>query len=331
MACSKTLTLNPVSEGDVPLEQAIYSSTHNAIYGVRGGWVHKFNATTGALIASAVFSSDAIGPASITEMAGVIYVCSWWTLKMSFPTAFRNNRDLFTIDPTTLSATNTNIWSDYQGGADIQQYWTYGIYQITNDGTRILGLLTAGSSMAVSPFFVDPSNPDGLEIRSAYMTGGGPFAAELIWDATNNVAVRVGQNYEGIVSFDMSGAFPPTEIQAEYPNQQLVGLCYCASQNRYYAVDNTSILVTVDAANFATIGSVNTGEALANPRRIKYNPVDGYVYVPGWASNSVIVIDPATNTVVATKTGFNQPWDIVFTPTKAFAVQNAPIGLREIT
>lgn len=315
----------------MPLEQAIYSSTHDAIYGVRGGWVHKFNATTGALITSAVFSSDAVGPASITEIGGVIYVCSWWTLKVSFPTAFRNNRDLFTIDPNTLSATNTNIWSDYQGGSDPSQDWTYGIYQITNDGTRIWGLLTNGSSIALSPFYVLPSNPSGLESNSQYIGGGGPSGAELIWDSTNNVAVRVGQDYGGFISYNMSGVFPPTMVQTVYPDQQLVGVCYCASKNRYYAVDNTSILVTCDAANFSTIGSVNTGEALANPRRIKWNSVDGYIYVPGWASNSVIVIDPETNTVVATKTGFNQPWDVVFTPTKKFAVQNAPIGLREIT
>ena len=332
MACTKSLSLNPISEGDLSLEQAIYSSTHDAIYGVRGGWVHKFNATTGALITSAVFSSDAIGPASITEIGGVIYVCSWWTNKLPEIAAFRDNHDIFSIDPTTLAATNTHIWKTYTS-SNVNPNWAYGPFQITTDGTRIVGLLGQGFN-AFQPFYVDPSVPLGLKYSGSVSTryGGGPAGGELIWDSANGVAVFSYQDGPAITSYDMSSGSPSiVDDTSGSFTKKVVGLCYCPDTDKYYAVDNTSILVTLEALDFTAIGSINTGEATANPRRIKFNPNTGYLYVPGWASNSVIVIDPVLETVVETQTDFNQPWDVVITPTKMFAVQNAPIGLREIT
>ena len=315
----------------MPLEQAIYSSTHGAIYGVRGGWVHKFNATTGKLIASAVFSDDAVGPSSITELAGVIYVCSWWTIKVDEIPSWSDNRDLFSINPTTLEATNTHIWKTYNGGSYYGwNEWTFGPNQITTDGTRIWGLLSPATV-----FYVVPSNPSGLKKSYGSDSGGGPLGVELIFDSTNGVAVFVAQG-NGIASYDTSGGFPPSLVD-DTPGsftKRVVGLCYCPDTDKYYAVDNTSIIVTLEAADFravGAIGSINTGEALANPRRIKFNPNTGYLYVPGWASNSVIVIDPVLETVVEIQTGFNQPWDVVIAGSKMFAVQNAPIGLREIT
>ncbi len=95
-------------------------------------------------------------------------------------------------------------------------------------------------------------------------------------------------------------------------------------------MDNTGKIITIDAATLGTVGSIVTGVTGANPRRVKYNPVDGFIYVPGWASNSVIVVDPATDTVVDTKVGFSTPWDVVFTPSKKWAVQNSMVGLQEI-
>ena len=328
MACSKTLTLNPVSEGDVPLEQAIYSSTHGAIYGVRGGWVHKFNATTGKLIASSVFSDDAVGPSSITELSGVIYVCSWWTNKFPEILAFRDNHDLFSIDPTTLESTNTHIWKTYNSGYDDSK-WIFGPFQIISDGTRIWGF--ASNSLV---FFVVPSNPTALQLYSGFggiSYGGGPASLDLIWDDVNSVVAMTSQDGPVVAKYDTTGQVNDTNNRF---TKRVVGLCYCPDTDKYYAVDNTSIVVTLEAADFravGAIGSINTGEALANPRRIKFNPNTGYLYVPGWASNSVIVIDPVLETVVEIQTGFNQPWDVVIAGSKMFAVQNAPIGLREIT
>jgi YVTN family beta-propeller protein len=110
-----------------------------------------------------------------------------------------------------------------------------------------------------------------------------------------------------------------------------VGVCYCPSNDKVYCVEASSLVYYYSWAVNTPKTVINTGVATANPRRIKYNSNDGLIYVPGWASNSVIVIDPATNTVQSEKTGFYLPWDVVFTPTKKWAVQNSSQGLREIT
>lgn len=342
MSCSKTLSLS-VKEDDTPIESAIFSSANNAIYGVRGQWVYKFNATTGKKEAEAVIGNDILGLSSICEHNGTIYVSACW-VQTSYPEIFpaplpwRANHDIFTINPTTLAATNTDIWKTKQSSFDGETNSAfYGPIQIVSSSTLLWGIIADGGGM--NPFYVDPSAPLGLKQRSVgnWTQAAGPAAGEIIYDSVNGVAIYAKASDQIIDCYDTSGGFPPTSIGGMDGTFNLNpnGLCYCPSNDNIYAVDGTSILISASVSDMLSIGGtnvpVNTGEATANPRRIKYCPIDGMIYVPGWFSNSVIVINPATNTVVATKTGFNLPIDCVFTGSRKFAVQNSSVGLREIT
>lgn len=337
MACQKTLSLS-LKEDDSPLDQAIYSSANGAIYAVGGQRVYKYNATTGAKIAEAVVAPDGLGRMSICDHSGTLYVTVCFTQTDPPPAGTWRNHDFFTINPTTLVATNTNNWKTYWGGVD-NGLGFFGPVQAVSDGTRLWGTVVQNAN-TLAIYFADPTNffaTFNARNLIANSSGSFPFEAEVIWESVNSIAIVATAHAAAISGYDMSGGFPPTSVAAMAGGFALRphGLCYCPSNNKIYAVDGTSILISASVADMLGAGGINapinTGEAAANPRRIKYCALDGYIYVPGWNSNSIIVINPATDTVVATKTGFNLPWDIVITGSKKFAVQNSGQGLKEIT
>ncbi len=63
---------------------------------------------------------------------------------------------------------------------------------------------------------------------------------------------------------------------------------------------------------------------------IRYNPFNLMLYAADVQNNTVFVINPLTDTVVATKTGFDSPMDFVFTPTKVFTTQQGIVGIKEV-
>jgi len=90
-------------------------------------------------------------------------------------------------------------------------------------------------------------------------------------------------------------------------------LCYCPSNDRIYAVSSFNVPCTVRVINPQTraeVASINVGQS---PQGICYCPENDRIYVCNRANDSISVINPATNTVVATLsfgspsslTGFN--------------------------
>lgn len=75
---------------------------------------------------------------------------------------------------------------------------------------------------------------------------------------------------------------------------------------------------------------IDTGLTGALPFNIRYRSSNDRIYVPTWEDNSVVIIDPSSDTVETIKTGFDSPFDVVFTASKAFAVQHGSEGLKEI-
>lgn len=84
--------------------------------------------------------------------------------------------------------------------------------------------------------------------------------------------------------------------------------------------------------NFAmsTVALTNSSLATAHPIRIRYRSSDGKLYIPTWEADSVVILDPTTDTVSDIKTGFSSPCDVVFTGSKAFAIQQSSLGIKEI-
>ena len=75
-----------------------------------------------------------------------------------------------------------------------------------------------------------------------------------------------------------------------------------------------------------------TGSGITDikPMRLRFRPSNGLLYIPCQDKDGIVVFDPVAESAVW-KGGFDSPVDVVFTPTKAFAVQTGPIGLKEIT
>jgi DNA-binding beta-propeller fold protein YncE len=62
---------------------------------------------------------------------------------------------------------------------------------------------------------------------------------------------------------------------------------------------------------------------------IRLNPNNGLLYAADFIGNQIAVINPADDSFVL-KGGFDAPWDVVFTSSKAIAIQHSAQGLKEI-
>ena len=64
-------------------------------------------------------------------------------------------------------------------------------------------------------------------------------------------------------------------------------------------------------------------------RRCPIGPNTGKLYAAGFSDNTVAVISPGVDSFVI-RTGFDLPWDFVFTPSKVWCVQQGTVGLKEV-
>lgn len=331
----------------MPLDQAVYSASQDKIYGVRGGYVYEFNPTTGAKINSARYGAPAFGDASIAyDTVNDKIFCSVWR-EMGFANGGDTNfqiitaKKLFRIVPATLAvdaSAEINGEVGFPGyiAADEQWigphrllYYSGLIYCASGGNTNSRFCSVNVSTLAVV------TNGDTLPWNMGFwldfcvQTGGAEPSIWIGWPDRRVRPLKLTTLTNGpSIYYD----YLATDYAAPY--NILYGVCYCVSNGKIYGTTRSQ---TVIAWTPNTVGSpfalttINTGDASATPYRIAYNPYDGLIYVPGYASNNVVVIDPATDTVAATKTGFDSPFDCVFTPTKKWAVQQGGVPLREIT
>lgn len=347
-----------MKEADTPLDQAIFSSTNNAIYGVRGKWVYRFNATTGKVEASSRWADDILGISSICDIGGTIYVCGWESLKNSqdlgdttYP-VYPDNRDIFTINPTTLAATNTHLWRDAfktgggsPSGYTYDGYYLFGPARIMAAGSLLWGVSggsDGGNGQNLNFFIIDPANAathTNINAQAVLSSNGrtGPRGMDMVYDADNGrVGLTQPLGYAGgsDKNIRLMNAVSGAEINYESGNSQaaglfLTGICYYPTADKFYAVRNTNSILKWDSPT-DTLTDLNLLDSSANPMRIKYNPADGLIYIPTWNHDTVAILDPATDTITTEKTGFFDPIDVVFTASKKFAVQNSGVPLREI-
>ena len=115
------------------------------------------------------------------------------------------------------------------------------------------------------------------------------------------------------------------------------GMAHDPIHNRMFVIRNrkdlgafTVPLIELDTNYDPDWLFIGLGDSDAIPYRLRFNPVDNLIYVPTFKSDKVIRVDPSTLTVKDTFTGFDSPHDVVFTPSRAFAVQYGGVGLKEI-
>lgn len=349
MACNTTLSLS-LKEDDTPLDQAIYSSAQNKIYGVRGKWLYRFNATTGVKEAAMRFNDYAFSPTSICEFGSYLYIATTVVasdLLQQPPgtnATMRPDRDVFKIDTAAFSLVGALGLGDSVLGTlpGYDRSYFYGFRNLLKVGSYIVGW---GSDIGTFKF--DPTNIPGGDYYSTF-----PNQSNVITDIAydpDKSCLWVADSYSRdvwVTLLDFSDREPWTpDVIATTPAPR--GLTfYPGATPKVYAVNGTNQVVKVDAdvayatlpgfLNNPTWSSLFILEAAAKPIKIKYQPngsapYPGKIFIPTWANDTVEILDPTSDTIVSIKTGFSDPIDVVFTPTKAFAVQNSGQGLKEIT
>lgn len=314
IACHATTTTTttpppPPTITDMPLDQAVHHPTLDVIFGVRGGFVQEFNATTGvptsnrARIAVPTFGQNSVAYDSISDR-------------------------LYAI-----------LWSDPDGGA------TKGI-QVINPGTLAVESFIDLTALGFSP------NSDGniarLICRSGILFGitsivsNGVFRYEIVGAAFAATYPTAGDWQEVELNgaelwttdsvFGQAAVYDNTTLNfitsIFSPGVETWGICVNPTNGRGYFTTRTAAIKRVDQ-DHSVLADLILPDASAKPFCIRYNAADNKIYCADETTNTVFVID-ATTEAVASQTGFDSPFDVVFTPTKKFAVQHGLDGLKEI-
>jgi YVTN family beta-propeller protein len=341
--CTRTLTLNQKASGDMPLTQAVYSATADKIFGTRGGWIHTFNAGTGALESSLRFVPNMFGVASIMELGGYLYVGTYEGLRRAAhsilqPDQLKPGVDIFKIDPLTMATTPLGLYAAYHNFYAQNRSYLSGFTSLMTDGTQLMGVYqyndnpAAGSGRYQYCFKCSVADPVATYKQRTCFDHS--TLANVVYDSTNNYlwTCSMDNGEIGWVEWGLS-SFSDYDYANVYNQALPCGVCWCPVNQHAYYVQQSPILLKANVAKIAanTWDWVNTGVGDATPINIRYRPFDQQLYIPNWQDNTVTVLDPITDTVSAVKTGFTSPIDVVFTPTKAFAVQDSTVGLLEIT
>lgn len=352
MGCFKALTIQPALSA-MPLDQAIYAAARDRIYGVRGGYIYEFNATTGALIQSFRYQAPAFGDASICyDPVNDKLFCSVWR-DMAFANGGDTNYDiivskkLYRINPTTPMTVDVSaeingepLFPGYIGTS--QQHlgphriiYNAGVIYCATYGNTNSNLCSINvATLAVITNGESPSWNNGYWLDFCIQPAGAEPLQIWLVDPT----AKVQPCADPALTYASSAYFEYDATDYAAPYNIIYGVCWCAATGRMYGTCRkpTVLRWTPDLAGspFTDIAALNTGDANATPYRIAYNPYDGLIYVPGYKSNNVVVIQPGAgatlDTIVATRTGFDSPFDVVFTPTKKWAVQQGDVPLKEI-
>lgn len=350
MSCSKALTLS-TQEDDTPLDQAIYSGAQDKIYGVRGKWLYKFNADTGKKEAEVRFSTAVLGPTSICEIGTSLYVGVRLSAKdLLNQTPFTNavmrpERDIFKITTATMAVVGPLGMGDSilgQFPAFNTESYGFGFGSLLRIGLTQI----AGFGASLGWFVIDPTNlPGGLAGLST--TSEAQALPDIDYDITNDCIwitdATTRDVYVSKADFSLRANTTPDVVATSPPYR---GLTFCPAGTghalpKVYAVTGTNEVIKINAdVAYATLpgfldnptwSSLFVLEAAAKPVRIKYNAQDDKIYIPTWSHDTVEILDPSTDTIVAVKTGFTEAFDFVVTATgKKFAVCNASTGLQPI-
>lgn len=323
----------------MPLSDACYLSGTDKIYGVTSNYIIKFNATTGLSEASARVCAPMYGPMRIAGSGSDLFVASLHDYTTNKFNDGADNKQIWTINPTTLAATdvlgyNSKLltwlfqWpygTQFVGPGFIKIYG--GNLYISQNSytqcklTRINIANPADYQFPVGAFLVTHNNwnPEQFDITN---TGGDDLL--YVCDPEQKEAEEWNL---GAGSWNYNGF---SDANPEYPN----ACVYVPSQGKAYGVCGTETMLRFDAYAGAPATQLNLGLVQANvkPCRIRLGP-DGKLYIPCQQQDVVIVWNPLTDNAgdAVLKTGFDSPIDVVFTGSKIWAVQSGLRSLQEIT
>jgi hypothetical protein len=301
------------------------------IFGTVGPYVCKYDATTGAREGFVRVGAPLYGEMRICYHTATdsLYVATWNEPNEQYTgfyaAGFWPTRDVFPVSLALAIGSPLGLGGLTGGFAQSTEPPYKGFRWIASSGSYLY------ISVSGVGFTIERINPAVLADRNASGSPNGGFAVEQCGLSPTQIVspLRLSsqQIQYGTILFNAPGDMTSRSVAPRQP----VACEYCASNGLFYLVCGDTNLVRINTLAPINITTLNLGavEATADPCRIRYRTSDGKLYLPCMSSETVIVWDPSTETGIA-KTGFSNPVDVIFAGSKAWAVQNSPIGLKEI-
>ena len=245
MGCTTSLTISE-SSGNTGLDQAVYDSGTGKIFGVRGQWLFRFNATTGVKEAALQWCDDMPDFASLTVLNGKIYLgasflpyidLNWFGTEAAVP------MDVYKVDAASFTRDGRTFFNAYRTPYDNVGNWNnplfgVGYHLIITDGTYIY---TAAGAF-------DPSNVAnvGGNYHSLF-----PMGVE--YDSFNGVIWFVDPYSTGGIGAAQSG-LPATNYARTSGSiaDPICGITYNAATNYAYVATGTESILKVSHVNTST-------------------------------------------------------------------------------
>lgn len=325
----------------MPLHSAVYQSGRDVIFAVRGGTVFKLNATTGKKISSSRYGGPDLSDSYITYDTGRDKL--WVTYSpggFKAPpgnTAPTNDEYIYKLNPDTLAIEQTiGIGANLLSANPFDEQLCNNVMRhLTSNGVH-LGYVTNSPTNANGTKFVF-FNPDSLPFntftRSNTTARWGfisvyPSSTDWLYVDDDSYNDGVTRRTNANVFVESGGGYPVIGSNAN--TKRIYGFAFVASSNKQYCANRSNLILKLDASSAIVGTAIDTGRPAADIWNIRRNTVDGKLYAPTFSDNAVVIIDPAAGDAVTVKTGFDSPWDVVFTPTKKWAIQHSSEGLKEI-
>ncbi len=328
--------MTAAATGEAPLQDAVYVSSVNKIFGVSGVYLLQFNAVTGAREAQVRIASPVMGTARLVYHAatGMLYASVWNEPNLGNYSMSHPNKDVFPIDPATLAVgaglgINALFFSeDFDSWR--QPYW--GPKWIGSSGTNLYVQWAHTDTDYHALLRINPANPtdrctdvidsflkfqtEQIAITPSYVVAPNPYYGELEF-GPKTWTVDAPWSYSAM----------GTEIPIACEWSDFDGLVY--------AVDGNGKLFRINVlspGNYTTF-DLTVAFPTANPCRLRYSFNDGLLYLPCMTRNSILIWNQTTHVAVE-RTGFENPIDLVEVTgatQKIFAVQNSPNeSLKEV-
>ncbi len=319
------------------MDSATYDSTLQKIIASRGTRVYRCDANTGAVEATSDCPELGLGGSCVVYDSGLnqTFISAWNTAHydVSLPGSVRN----FYRVTTNPLAVGSPIPFGSTFGLDafaLTASPAAGIMAMKNVGGQIYAL--GWSSRNAEAYFLQFSAAVvGLNFNAAVGDYSYPSIAFAVV-AGKRTSFCTGPGGNEVISWNWDDSTGNNST----PDNTRGYVCLEYAVNRIYVAREFQFIDIYDTAlNYvATIDTMRTNFQATN---MLLNPTDGLLYVAGGVDNTVLCVNPnggipqtqGAYPPIAGKFAFSPavfdlPWNLVFTTTKKFAVQQGAVGLN---
>lgn len=310
------------------LSDACYTGTY--IIGTQSNYAVRFNATTGEKIDMVRVVAPAFGPMRICFLNGVCYIAMWNSPSPPYDTGFTSTHpfiDIYPLNPNTMAVgAKLGMWTKIPGPGGSYDGGN-GPRCLVAANNRVQGVwMTPASQIGQNFFYIDPLNTATFDLN--YSSRQGP--SEQI--STDGVSFWYVPSFSALEARRLDINQNPTNFVSITPHNPTATV-YAPNSGKAYFLTGGEQMPRIDSWVVPkSYTALNLGTAYANvkPMRARYRSSDGLIYIPSQADGVVIKWNPNTETGTYVD-GFDNPVDVVFTASKAFAVQTGLLPLKEIT